>query len=125
MRVPRSARVRTLEEAWVAAERIGLPLVFKPVAGAGGADTWIARTTAELGAVLKATAHVPEASLEELAGIDGVTNAEELRRVAEVEVESMRKERMLFYLEQLAAQNGKTLVFLYDLSGHFLGYDPA
>lgn len=66
IRVPRSARIRTVREAWEAAERIGLPVIFKPVAGAGSADTWSARTTAELDAVLRRTAHVPEASLEEL-----------------------------------------------------------
>lgn len=69
VRVPRSARVRTLREVWEAAERIGFPLVFKPIAGAGSADTWPARTPAELEAVLAATVAVPEASLEEL--IDG------------------------------------------------------
>ncbi|MCB9594063.1 MAG: ATP-grasp domain-containing protein [Sandaracinaceae bacterium] len=73
VRVPRSARVRTLDEAWAAAEHVGLPLVFKPVAGAGGADTWIARTREELEAVLQRTAHVPEASVEELIEGDELT----------------------------------------------------
>lgn len=66
IRVPRSARVRTPREAVEAAERIGFPLIFKPVAGAGSADTWPARSMAELEAVLAKTAHVAEASLEEL-----------------------------------------------------------
>jgi 3-isopropylmalate dehydrogenase len=26
---------------------------------------------------------------------------------------------------ELVAHNGKILIFLYDLSGHFLGYDPT
>src|SRR5262249_45974232 len=49
-----------------AAERIGFPLIFKPVAGAGGADTWPAASPKELAAVLARTTHVAEASVEEL-----------------------------------------------------------
>ena len=66
IRVPRSARVRSAREAAAAAERIGFPLIFKPVAGAGSADTWPATSKAELEDVLARTAHVAEASLEEL-----------------------------------------------------------
>lgn len=66
IRVPRSARVSTPREAAEAAERIGFPLIFKPVAGAGSADTWAATSKKELDAVLARTAHVAEASLEEL-----------------------------------------------------------
>ncbi len=66
VRVPASARVRSPREAFEAAERIGLPVVVKPVAGAGSADTWIASSRAELEEVLAKTAHVPESSLEEL-----------------------------------------------------------
>lgn len=66
VRVPRAARIRTVPDAWRAAEELGFPLVFKPVAGAGGADTWFARDARELETVLRRTLHVPEASLEEL-----------------------------------------------------------
>ena len=66
VRVPRSARVRSTTEVWTAAAQIGFPLVFKPIAGAGSADTWIATSRAELEAVLARTVHVAEASLEEL-----------------------------------------------------------
>jgi hypothetical protein len=66
IRVPKSARVRSSQEAWEAAERIGYPLIFKPVAGAGSADTWPAGSKKELEKVLALTAHVAEASLEEL-----------------------------------------------------------
>jgi biotin carboxylase len=66
IRVPKSARIRSAEEAWAAAERIGFPLIFKPVAGAGSADTWAAASKQELETVLARTAHVAEASLEEL-----------------------------------------------------------
>jgi hypothetical protein len=73
IRVPRSARVRSAREAWEAAERIGFPLVFKPVAGAGSADTWQAASKKELEAVLASTAHVAEASIEELIEGDELT----------------------------------------------------
>src|SRR3954454_16303566 len=39
LRVPRSKRVRTETETRAAAEEIGYPLVLKPIAGAGSADT--------------------------------------------------------------------------------------
>jgi formate-dependent phosphoribosylglycinamide formyltransferase (GAR transformylase) len=66
IRVPHSRRVATAGEVWAAAEQIGYPLVFKPIAGAGSADTWIASSRAELESVLARTAHVPEASVEEM-----------------------------------------------------------
>ncbi|MEN9786158.1 MAG: hypothetical protein RLZZ299_1422 [Pseudomonadota bacterium] len=62
--VPRSARVRTAVEARAAAESLGYPLVLKPVAGAGSADTWRVGDARALEEVLRATRHVPEASLE-------------------------------------------------------------
>ena len=56
-------------------------------------DANLGRTLYRLG--FRTLDEVAEASLEELAGIEGVTDAEELRRLAEVEVETMRKERMV------------------------------
>ena len=73
IRVPVSARVRSAREAWEAAERIGFPLVFKPVAGAGSADTWRASSKEELETVLRTTSHVVEASVEELIEGDELT----------------------------------------------------
>jgi len=69
IRVPRSARVRTIKEAWAAAEQIGFPLILKPIAGAGSADTYKVESPAELERVLKQMLHVGEASCEEF--IDG------------------------------------------------------
>lgn len=66
IRVPRSARVRSMKDAWAAAEKVGFPLIFKPVAGAGSADTWAAHSKEEYESVLERTQHVPEASVEEL-----------------------------------------------------------
>ena len=65
LRVPRSARARSASEARAAAERVGFPLVLKPIAGAGSADTYLCRTPAELEDVLARTARVPEVSVEE------------------------------------------------------------
>src|SRR6185436_4358403 len=38
IRVPRAERVRTISDARAAANRIGYPLILKPIAGAGSAD---------------------------------------------------------------------------------------
>ncbi len=65
LRVPHSARVRTAEEAREAAERFGFPLIVKPIAGAGSADTYRVDDMADLDRVLELTQHVPEVSVEE------------------------------------------------------------
>ncbi|MEL6183704.1 MAG: hypothetical protein AAFU79_03700 [Myxococcota bacterium] len=65
LRVPRSRRVRTESEVYAAAEAIGYPLVIKPIAGAGSADTHKISSRAELERVLPALRHVREASCEE------------------------------------------------------------
>lgn len=69
LRVPRSERVRTVAEARAAAEKIGYPLILKPIAGAGSADTYRVENAAELEAALGRMLHVGEASCEEY--IDG------------------------------------------------------
>jgi biotin carboxylase len=69
LRVPRSERVRTITEARAAAERIGYPLILKPIAGAGSADTYKVESAKELERVLASMLHVGEASCEEF--IDG------------------------------------------------------
>ena len=65
LRVPRSARIRSATEAREAAARLGYPLVLKPIAGAGSADTFAVSSDRELEAALAHTQHVGEASLEE------------------------------------------------------------
>jgi biotin carboxylase len=65
LRVPGSARVTTVAECWAAQERIGFPLVLKPIAGAGSADTYAVTTRREMEAALERLAHVPEVSCEE------------------------------------------------------------
>jgi biotin carboxylase len=69
IRVPRSERVRTVSEARAAAEKIGYPLILKPIAGAGSADTYKVEDAKELEQALASMLHVGEASCEEF--IDG------------------------------------------------------
>jgi hypothetical protein len=69
IRVPFSARATTVDEARAAAERVGYPLIIKPIAGAGSADTFRCDDEAELDAAIAATGHVAEVSVEEY--IDG------------------------------------------------------
>ena len=65
LRVPKSKRVVTEKEVRAAAEEIGYPLILKPIAGAGSADTHKVTSDAELEAAMKAMRGVPEASCEE------------------------------------------------------------
>jgi biotin carboxylase len=69
LRVPRSRRVRTETETRAAAEEFGYPLIVKPIAGAGSADTYKAEDARELDEILKKMRGVGEASCEEY--IDG------------------------------------------------------
>jgi biotin carboxylase len=69
IRTPRHARAATQSEVLEAAERIGFPLIVKPIAGAGSADTHRIENQVELQAVLPKIAHVAEVSVEEF--IDG------------------------------------------------------
>ncbi len=69
LRVPRAMRATTAVEARAAAERIGYPMIVKPIAGAGSADTYRVDDAASLTRVLSQTQHVSEVSCEEF--IDG------------------------------------------------------
>ncbi|MEO1335243.1 MAG: ATP-grasp domain-containing protein, partial [Myxococcota bacterium] len=52
-----------------AAEAIGFPLIVKPIAGAGSADTYRVDSAVEFDRVIEAVRHVPQVSVEEF--IDG------------------------------------------------------
>lgn len=69
LRVPYHFRCRTKEEVIAAVDRIGFPIIIKPIAGAGSADTYRVNDGAELDTVLKRTQHVDEVSVEEF--VDG------------------------------------------------------
>ena len=69
VRTPRHASTTTVAGVWAAAERIGYPVIVKPIAGAGSADTYRADSGVELAEVLPLLRHVPEVSVEEF--VDG------------------------------------------------------
>jgi formate-dependent phosphoribosylglycinamide formyltransferase (GAR transformylase) len=65
IRTPWHASATTVAGAWEAAEKIGYPLIVKPIAGAGSADTYRVDSAAALAEVLPLLRHVPEVSVEE------------------------------------------------------------
>ncbi len=69
VRVPRHARASSAADCFAAAERIGYPLIVKPIAGAGSADTHRIDDHAELERVMPLLRHVPTVSVEEF--VDG------------------------------------------------------
>jgi formate-dependent phosphoribosylglycinamide formyltransferase (GAR transformylase) len=73
IRTPVHARCSTLAEVWDAAERIGYPLIVKPITGAGSADTYRVDSTEDLGTVLALVRHVSEVSVEEFVEADEFT----------------------------------------------------
>lgn len=69
IRTPRHVAVDTLAGCREAAEQIGYPVILKPVAGAGSADTYRVNTADELRNVLPRLRHVATVSVEEF--VDG------------------------------------------------------
>jgi biotin carboxylase len=65
IRTPRHARAKNAKEIRAAAERIGYPLIVKPVAGAGSADTHRVDGKTALEAVIPLVKHVKDLSVEE------------------------------------------------------------
>ena len=69
VRTPRHVACGSSNACWEAAERIGFPIIIKPIAGAGSADTYRVNHADELREVLPRMAHVPLVSVEEF--VDG------------------------------------------------------
>ncbi len=65
IRTPRHARVGTIDALRSAAEEIGYPLIVKPIAGAGSADTYKIENAGDLERVIPLVRHVPELNVEE------------------------------------------------------------
>lgn len=65
IRTPYHVRARTAAECRAAAERIGYPLIIKPIAGAGSMDTYRIESDAELEAAIARLGHIDEVSVEE------------------------------------------------------------
>lgn len=69
LRVPHHARATTAAEVRAAAHTIGFPVIVKPIAGAGSADTYRVDDATQLEEVINRTQHVSEVSVEEF--VDG------------------------------------------------------
>jgi hypothetical protein len=69
IRTPRHRRADTERACWEAAEAIGYPLIVKPIAGAGSADTHRVDDAGEMARVLPRVRHVQTVSVEEF--VDG------------------------------------------------------
>ena len=69
LRTPGHESAETVAGVWAAAERLGFPLIVKPIAGAGAADTYRADSAADLDAILPMLRHVPQVIAEEF--VDG------------------------------------------------------
>ena len=69
IRTPRHTAATTVAEVWSAAERLGFPVIVKPIAGAGSADTYRVDDADALREVLPRLRHVAEVSVEEF--VDG------------------------------------------------------
>lgn len=69
IRTPRHVAADSVAACWEAAEKIGFPVILKPIAGAGSADTYRVDTADELRGVLPLLRHVPMVSVEEF--VDG------------------------------------------------------
>jgi hypothetical protein len=69
IRTPKHVAVDSVAGCWEAAEAIGFPLILKPIAGAGSADTYRVNDVNELRAVLPLLRHVTTLSVEEF--VDG------------------------------------------------------
>lgn len=69
IRTPRHVAVDTIAACWEAVEKIGFPVILKPIDGAGSADTYRVESHEELRSVLPLLRHVPMISVEEF--IDG------------------------------------------------------
>jgi hypothetical protein len=65
VRTPRHALATTADECRDAARRIGFPLILKPIAGAGSADTYRVDDEAQLEETLPLVGHLPEVNVEE------------------------------------------------------------
>jgi len=73
LRTPWHESTETVAGVWAAAERIGYPLIVKPIAGAGSADTYRVDTPDALGEVLPMLRHVARVSVEEFVDAEEFT----------------------------------------------------
>jgi biotin carboxylase len=74
IRTPHHYRATTAAEVRDAAERIGYPVIVKPIAGAGSANTHRVESAEELERVLPSLQRVPEVSVEEFIDAEEFTH---------------------------------------------------
>jgi biotin carboxylase len=65
IRTPHHYRCKTIADVHRAVERIGFPLIIKPIAGAGSADTYRINDRSDLDGVLPMVRYLPQVSVEE------------------------------------------------------------
>jgi len=65
VRVPRHEVAHTASEVYVAAEKIGYPLIIKPIAGAGSMDTFRCDSPAEVESAVSQLGHIAVVDIEE------------------------------------------------------------
>lgn len=73
IRTPHHYSATTVAQVVEAAETIGFPIIVKPIAGAGSADTYRVDSRADLDEILPALRGVPEVSVEEFVEGDDMT----------------------------------------------------
>lgn len=73
LRVPHSFRANSVKDIHQAAEQIGYPIIVKPIAGAGSADTYRINSPEDLERHLPLIRHVPEMNVEEYISGDEFT----------------------------------------------------
>ena len=73
IRTPKHIAASSVAAVWEAAESIGFPVIIKPIAGAGSADTYRVTDRNELRDVLPRLRHVPAVSVEEFVEGDEFT----------------------------------------------------
>jgi len=73
IRTPKHQRATTAAECQRAAEQIGFPVIVKPIAGAGSADTFRVNSRLELDAVLSRAGQMREMNVEEFIDADEYT----------------------------------------------------
>ena len=65
IRTPHHYKCQTKVQVREAAEKIGYPIIIKPIDGAGSADTWPVRSDDELDDALERLGHIDDVSVEE------------------------------------------------------------
>ena len=73
IRTPHHYEATTVADVWAAVERIGYPVIIKPIDGAGSMDTFRVDHSAELNDILPLLRHVPRVSVEEFVDADEFT----------------------------------------------------